>query len=227
MFLIVILLLPAASPTFQTQREAGQRMDTITFPIKSSAFTSPQPISSCQLQGEVGDCCNCTFGAVENMNLHHVHPILTSLVKTAFFRFFKVNIHCECPFWPDDSMCSMQSCSVCECDPNEVPSLWLQAEERSCRASNTASSSPLAEQSQRESLSDASCSSATCAAEEDSRVDRGLDPTIHASLLNLRGWRGYNNPWMSEGPEGEEERNIQFVNLLTNPERCETSDSTL
>jgi ERO1-like protein alpha len=135
-------------------------------------------------------------------------------------QILQVNIHCDCPFWPDDSMCMMQSCSVCECDPNEVPSLWLQAEERACSASNTPSpSSPREEsQSKRESLSDGSCTTATCAAEEDSRVDRGVDPSIHASLLNLKGWRGYHNPWMAEGTPEEEER-IQFVNLLTNPER--------
>jgi hypothetical protein len=72
------------------------------------------------------------------MNQRVVQPILTNLVKTAFFRFFKVNIHCDCPLWPDDSMCMLQACSVCECDPNEVPQPWVAAEERSCAAAAAA-----------------------------------------------------------------------------------------
>lgn len=53
-------------------------------------------------------------------------------------------------------------------------------------------------------------------AELDSKVDRGLEPGIEAKLLNLKGWRGYNNPWMAEG---EQEEEFLYINLLTNPER--------
>ncbi len=64
------------------------------------------------------------YQAVDDINQKVVFPIVTSLVKTAFFRYFKVNIRCDCPLWPDDSMCVLQACSVCECDPNEVPQPW-------------------------------------------------------------------------------------------------------
>jgi hypothetical protein len=40
----------------------------------------------------------------------------------------QVNIYCDCPLWPDDSMCSLRACSVCECEEGEVPKPWLAAE---------------------------------------------------------------------------------------------------
>ncbi len=46
----------------------------------------------------------------------------------------QVNLYCDCPLWPEDGMCAQRSCSVCECEPNEVPQPWLQAEKQSCEA---------------------------------------------------------------------------------------------
>ncbi len=40
----------------------------------------------------------------------------------------QVTLYCDCPFWPDDGMCAMRDCSVCECPPDEVPQLWKDAE---------------------------------------------------------------------------------------------------
>ena len=34
---------------------------------------------------------NCTYQAVDTINQQVVHPILTNLVQTAFFRFFKAS----------------------------------------------------------------------------------------------------------------------------------------
>jgi Endoplasmic Reticulum Oxidoreductin 1 (ERO1) len=65
---------------------------------------------------------------VERVNRDAVNPVLTQLVQTPFFRYFKVNLYCDCPFWPDDAMCSMRDCSVCECSDEEVPKPWKDAE---------------------------------------------------------------------------------------------------
>jgi len=35
--------------------------------------------------------------------------------------FCKVKLWCDCPFWPDDGMCRLRDCSVCECPENEFP----------------------------------------------------------------------------------------------------------
>lgn len=65
---------------------------------------------------------------MEKVNGRHLLPILTDLVRKPFFRYFKVNLYCDCPFWPDDGMCSLRDCSVCECDNSEVPQLLLAAD---------------------------------------------------------------------------------------------------
>lgn len=43
-------------------------------------------------------------------------------------RYFKVNLYCDCPFWPDDGMCMLRDCGVCECEPDEVPAPWKDAD---------------------------------------------------------------------------------------------------
>ena len=40
----------------------------------------------------------------------------------------QVSLYCDCPLWPDDGMCSMRDCSVCECEDDEVPKPWKEAE---------------------------------------------------------------------------------------------------
>lgn len=40
----------------------------------------------------------------------------------------QVNLWCECPFWPDDGMCMLRDCSVCECEDEEVPAPWKHQE---------------------------------------------------------------------------------------------------
>lgn len=44
------------------------------------------------------------------------------------------------------------------------------------------------------------------------RVDEGT----RSRLLNIRGWRGFNNPWM---PVDEEDVDFSYINLQQNPER--------
>jgi hypothetical protein len=166
---------------------------------KSTACTASDSLTPCH-PVYAG---NCTYEAVDQINQHHLHPILTELVSTPYFRYFKVRIHdklcsgkpscksaglwctssslccwtcmactctvriaikvwsdveavalaltfwhvtdcghslpqvnlyCDCPLWPEDGMCAQRSCSVCECEPNEVPQPWLQAEKQSCEA---------------------------------------------------------------------------------------------
>lgn len=73
----------------------------------------------------------------------------------------QVNVFCDCPLWPDDSMCAMQACSVCECDANEVPSSWLAQEQGSCStASPLAAADANSEEGQGSSA--APCTSAQC-----------------------------------------------------------------
>jgi ERO1-like protein alpha len=40
-------------------------------------------------------------------------------------------------------------------------------------------------------------------AEADAVVNRTVSPSMANVLRHMRGWRGYNNPWMAEGDKGE------------------------
>ncbi|KAI4323147.1 hypothetical protein L6164_022777 [Bauhinia variegata] len=70
--------------------------------------------------GIVEDCC-CDYETVNSINGEVLYPLLQELVTTPFFRYFKVKLWCDCPFWPNDGMCRLRDCSVCECPENEFP----------------------------------------------------------------------------------------------------------
>ena len=98
----------------------------VSYPVWTGA-----EVASASLQGfacaRYGVCMRaaCDYATVERVNCRSVHPLLAELVAQPFFRYFKVNLYCDCPFWPDDGMCMLRDCSVCECDDGEVPALWL------------------------------------------------------------------------------------------------------
>lgn len=47
-------------------------------------------------------------------------------------------------------------------------------------------------------------------------MDRSVDASTKEHLVNIRGWRGFNNPWMLED---ETDVEFSYINLLMNPER--------
>lgn len=73
--------------------------------------------------GIVEDCC-CDYETVNRLNTEVLNPLLQDLVKTPFYRYFKVKLWCDCPFWPDDGMCRLRDCSVCECPESEFPEVF-------------------------------------------------------------------------------------------------------
>jgi hypothetical protein len=52
--------------------------------------------AACQLSGNVPHC-GCSYAAVESMNLNSMRSILSELVQTPFFRYFKTV--CPLPQW--------------------------------------------------------------------------------------------------------------------------------
>lgn len=47
---------------------------------------------TCQIPGKVDDLSDCTYSAVHSLNHLHVNPVVRELVRTAFFRYFKVTV---------------------------------------------------------------------------------------------------------------------------------------
>lgn len=83
-------------------------------------------------EGVVEDCC-CDYSTVDALNKEVLHLVLQELVKTPFFRYYKVKLWCDCPFWPDDGMCQLRDCSVCECPESEFPAAFRSSEDASCQ----------------------------------------------------------------------------------------------
>ncbi|KAI8524433.1 hypothetical protein RHMOL_Rhmol13G0149900 [Rhododendron molle] len=138
--------------------------------------------------GIVEDCC-CDYETVDHLNEEVLDPLLQELVKTPFFRYFKVKLWCDCPFWPDDGMCILRDCSVCECPEHEFPeplkrpsSLGLSSDDLVCREGKP-----------------------------EAAVDRTLDTKA------FRGWIEIDNPWTNDDETDNGE--MTYVNLQLNPER--------
>lgn len=74
----------------------------------------------CELTGRVEDCC-CDVETVDSLNRLVVYPLVTSLVADPYFRFYRVNLNRQCPFWPDDSRCNLKDCHVQYCTEGEIP----------------------------------------------------------------------------------------------------------
>lgn len=138
--------------------------------------------------GIVEDCC-CDYETVDSLNGAVLHPLLQDLVTTPFFRYFKVKLWCDCPFWPDDGMCKLRDCSVCECPENEFPEPFKKPTQYGL------------------SSDDLKCQEG----KPEAAVDRTLDSKA------FRGWIEVDNPWTSDDETDNSE--MTYVNLQLNPER--------
>lgn len=166
------------------------------------AFSLPRPPCECgsssssssnglnKLSGVVEDCC-CDYITVHTLNREVLHPLLQRLVKTPFFRYFKVKLWCDCPFWPDDGMCRLRDCSVCECPEDEFPETFKEQQQKG-----------------RLSTDDLMCQEG----KPQATVDRTLD-----QKASLRWMVGRDNPWTSD--DETDDQDLTYVNLLLNPER--------
>lgn len=138
--------------------------------------------------GIVEDCC-CDYETVDSLNSQVLHPLLQEVVATPFFRYFKVKLWCNCPFWPDDGMCRLRDCSVCECPENEFPEPFKRPVYRGL------------------SSDDLVCQEG----KPEATVDRTLDRKA------FRGWIETDNPWTHDDETDNGE--MTYVNLQLNPER--------
>lgn len=74
----------------------------------------------CGVTGSLDDCA-CDVETIDSLNNNLLFPKLEKLLKTDYFRFYKVDLNKPCPFWTDSSHCGLRDCAVKPCSPNEVP----------------------------------------------------------------------------------------------------------
>lgn len=87
---------------------------------KKDTSTSEGQGCFCKLHGEVDDC-SCKVENIDSLNNRMIYPRMKSLLSKNYFRFFKVNLKKNCPFWADDSRCAMRNCAVDVCTEEQLP----------------------------------------------------------------------------------------------------------
>ncbi|GER48902.1 endoplasmic oxidoreductin-1 [Striga asiatica] len=169
---------------------------SVAFVPRNSPVTSfIHRIKSCycsqeglKYHGLVEDCC-CDYETVDRINGQVLHPLLQQIVKYPFFRYFKVKLWCDCPFWPDDGMCRLRDCSVCECPEHEFPETF-----RKPSGNGLSSDNLICQEGKPEAA-----------------VDRTIDDKA------FKGWMEVDNPWTNDDETDNAE--MTYVNLQLNPER--------
>ncbi|CAM9770828.1 unnamed protein product [Scytosiphon promiscuus] len=197
---------------------ASAPQQSFASPPAASLLESAKAVLEChvcktsQLTGTVDDCC-VDYSTVDTATKTSFTPLLTSLQKRNFFKYFKVNLEKECPFWEEDGQCMMKDCSVCECSPDEIPKPWLEEDERSVAkgAVDVQPGDDCSEQIRKEK-----------ACQENSETERDFGKVDHSQSSPVEDEF---NPWseaanaavwalQEEGGEG-----FEYVNLDLNPEK--------
>lgn len=55
--------------------------------------------------------CNTTFSYIDTVN-EHLRPVLMKLVRSPFFRYFKIDLDKQCKFWNAQHFCATRNCAV-------------------------------------------------------------------------------------------------------------------
>ncbi|KAE9592842.1 putative thiol oxidase [Lupinus albus] len=180
----VITVLMASALKYD--RRASSSITTLFFKDQNSSCHCPKV--SQKYTGIIEDCC-CDFETVDSINGEVLHPLLKELVTTPFFRYFKVKLGCRCPFWPEDGMCRLRDCSVCECPENEFPEPFKKNFHPALLST------------------DFMCQEGKSQGSVDRTVDNGA----------FRGWVETDNPWTNDDETDNDD--MTYVNLQINPER--------
>ncbi|KAI0305714.1 endoplasmic oxidoreductin [Multifurca ochricompacta] len=65
----------------------------------------------------------CDYETIESVN-NVLYDQLHELVETPFFKYFRVDLYRECPFWEENVFCMNKDCSIITVDENEIPEQW-------------------------------------------------------------------------------------------------------
>lgn len=126
----VILLLPAPVSGCPPLRRARVEWASWT---DTSTTNSIQPTSACEFimtatqplqpTGLIQDAC-CDYQTVEQVN-DDISRQLNEIIQLPFFRYQKIDLFRECPFWNEDGSCMNRACAVQETDEVGVVPLGM------------------------------------------------------------------------------------------------------
>lgn len=157
----------------------------------------------CKLSGTVDDC-GCKVERADYFNNLRIQPLLNSLLNKDYFRYFKVNLKKSCPFWHDDSQCSLRDCAVDKCNMDELPTWFKEDKENIAHKSDKYS---------QKANSESNC-------EEEMKLG-ALDKTISdESKQAFKDWSDFDDAQTTFCEIDDElSTEMEYVDLLLNPER--------
>ncbi|CAK9781862.1 endoplasmic oxidoreductin [Cutaneotrichosporon oleaginosum] len=92
-------------------------------PPEASDVLEGKPEGYCSPSGPI-EATNCAYETIEGLNTE-LFPAVHDLVSHPFFKYYKIDLYRECPFWKDDSgMCMNRACAVQEADEADIPEKW-------------------------------------------------------------------------------------------------------
>lgn len=56
----------------------------------------------------VNEFCPCSIDSVQALNRDVIGPALEQLLGSTFFRYYRVDLDAECPFWHEDGYCTIR-----------------------------------------------------------------------------------------------------------------------
>jgi len=89
---------------FGTDSECGTVVEEESCSCPGAPASLSTPHETCGLDGPIGGPCGCDYGSVNRLNREHINPLVREIVQQPFFSYFKVDLHCSCPLWADDSL---------------------------------------------------------------------------------------------------------------------------
>lgn len=73
-------------------------------------WAASRPLTHSQPSGPI-EHTSCAYETIEQVNTE-LFPKIHELVEHPFFRYYKVDLFRECPFWQENGFCMNRACSV-------------------------------------------------------------------------------------------------------------------
>jgi len=84
-----------------------------------------EPVCEQYLTGPI-ETTLCDYETIESVN-DDLFGQLHALVETPFFRYFRVDLYRDCPFWQENGFCMNRECGITTVDESEIPEKWRAA----------------------------------------------------------------------------------------------------
>lgn len=98
------------APPLSSTSRSGFLKDVLQSNHNLNSLGSSGEKDICRPTGQIQDAC-CDYETVEDINTSFFDE-LAELVKTKYFRYYKVDLYKDCPFWVDNSLCMNRDCTV-------------------------------------------------------------------------------------------------------------------